>query len=82
MNNKIFKGLYIALAACAMIGFTACEDEPDKYEIGGGTPTIRYIRPVNVESADSILTGAYMDNSICIVGENLRSITKMLFNDQ
>ena len=82
MNNKIFKGLYIALAACSMIGFTACEDEPDKYEISGGTPTIRYIRPVNVESADSILTGAYMDNNICIVGENLRSITKMLFNDQ
>ena len=82
MNNKIFKGLYIALAACSMIGFTACEDEPDKYEISGGTPTIRYIRPVNVESADSILTGAHMDNNICIVGENLRSITKMLFNDQ
>ena len=82
MNNKIFKGLYIALAACSMIGFTACEDEPDKYEISGGKPTIRYIRPVNVESADSILTGAYMDNNICIVGENLRSITKMLFNDQ
>ena len=82
MNNKIFKGLYIALAACSMIGFTACEDEPDKYEISGGKPTIRYIRPVNVESADSILTGAYMDNNICIVGENLRCITKMLFNDQ
>ena len=82
MNNKIFKGLYIALAACSMIGFTACEDEPDKYEISGGKPTIRYIRPVNVESADSILTGAYMDNSICIIGENLRSITKMFFNDQ
>lgn len=82
MNNKIFKGLYLALAVCATIGFTACEDEPDKYEISGGTPTIRYIRPVNVESADSILTGAYMDNNICIVGENLRSITKMFFNDQ
>ena len=82
MNNKIFKGLYIALAACSMIGFTACEDEPDKYEISGGKPTIRYIRPVKVESADSILTGAYMDNNICIVGENLRCITKMLFNDQ
>lgn len=82
MNNKIFKGLYLALAVCATIGFTACEDEPDKYEISGGSPTIRYIRPVNVESADSILTGAYMDNNICIVGENLRSITKMLFNDQ
>ncbi|MBQ9357827.1 MAG: hypothetical protein IJT98_11145 [Prevotella sp.] len=82
MNNKIFKGLYLALATTAMIGFTACEDEPDKYEISEGSPTIRYIRPVNVEAADSIITGAYMDNNICIVGENLRSITKMFFNDQ
>jgi hypothetical protein len=62
--------------------FTSCEDEPDKYEISDGTPTIRYIRPVNIESADSILSGAFMDNNICIVGENLRSITKMFFNDQ
>lgn len=69
----------VALSACV---FTACEDEPDKYEISSGNPTIRYIRPLNVESADSLLTGAYMDNNICIVGENLRSITKMFFNDQ
>ena len=70
------------MVACAMLAVTSCEDEPDKYEISDGTPTIRYIRPVNVESADSLLTGAYMDNNICIVGENLRSITKMFFNDQ
>ena len=82
MNNKIFKGLSLVMVACAMLAVTSCEDEPDKYEISDGTPTIRYIRPVNVESADSLLTGAYMDNNICIVGENLRSITKMFFNDQ
>lgn len=77
--NSLF--LFAAVALSASV-FTACEDEPDKYEISGGNPTIRYIRPVNVESADSILSGAYMDNNICIVGENLRSITKMFFNDQ
>ena len=81
--KRIFKSLFLfsAVALTASV-FTGCKDEPDKYEITGGTPTIRYIRPVNVESADSLLTGAYMDNNICIVGENLRSITKMLFNDQ
>ena len=81
--KRIFKSLFLfsAVALTASV-FTGCKDEPDKYEISGGTPTIRYIRPVNVESADSLLTGAYMDNNICIVGENLRSITKMLFNDQ
>ena len=81
--NKISRWLVCtALITFNISLFTSCKDEPDKYEISGGTPTIRYIRPVNVESADSILTGAYMDNNICIVGENLRSITKMFFNDQ
>jgi hypothetical protein len=80
--KRIFNSLLLLSAIAASLAFTACEDEPDKYEISEGTPTIRYIRPVNIESADSILTGAYMDNSICIVGENLRSITKMFFNDQ
>ena len=61
---------------------TSCKDEPDKYEVTNGTPTIRYIRPVDIAMSDSLLTGAYMDNNICIVGENLRSITKMFFNDQ
>ena len=81
--KRIIKSLCLfATVALTASVFTACQDEPDKYEISGGNPTIRYIRPVNVESADSILTGAYMDNNICIVGENLRSITKMFFNDQ
>lgn len=79
ISQSLFALTALALAACA---FTACEDEPDKYEISDGTPVVRYIRPVSVESADSILTGAYMDNNICLVGENLRSITKMFFNDQ
>lgn len=77
--NKLFLLTALTLTAGA---FTSCEDEPDKYEVSSGTPTIRYIRPVGIENADSLIDGAFMDNGICIVGENLRSITKMLFNDQ
>ena len=80
--KRVINSLLLLSALAAPVAFTACEDEPDKYEISDGTPTIHYIRPVNVASADSLLTGAYMDNSICIVGENLRSITRMFFNDQ
>jgi hypothetical protein len=80
--KRLFNSLLLLSAFAVTAVFTACEDEPDKYKISGGHPTIRYIRPVNVETSDSILTGAYMDNNICIVGENLRSITKMFFNDQ
>ena len=80
--KRVINSLLLLSALAAPVAFTACEDEPDKYEISDGTPTIHYIRPANVASADSLLTGAYMDNSICIVGENLRSITRMFFNDQ
>lgn len=71
----------MALVA-AGAGFTSCEDEPDKYEVAGGTPTIDYVRPVDVASKDSLLTAASLDNTICIVGRNLRSVTKINFNDQ
>ena len=80
--KKAYNILFLFVALIAAVGFTACADEPDKYEVADGNPTIRYIRPVDVASADSLLTGAYMDNEICIVGENLRSIVEMYFNDQ
>ncbi len=81
--KRLFNSLFLLSAlALTTVVFTGCKDEPDKYEVSGGTPTIRYIRPVGIDGADSLLVGAYMDNNICIVGENLRSIVKMLFNDQ
>ena len=55
--NRISRGLLCAaLVACQAVLITSCKDEPDKYEITSGNPTIRYIRPVNIESADSLLT--------------------------
>lgn len=70
------------MAAFSGVALTACEDEPDKYETTGGTPTISYIRPVDYASRDSLLTSASLDQSICIVGNNLRSIVELYFNDQ
>ena len=87
INNKDMKKLLNSLFLLTALTlttsvFTGCKDEPDKYEVSDGNPTISYIRPLGTESADSLLTGAYMDNGICIVGNNLRSIVKMYFNDQ
>ena len=64
--NKILAVLALAAGFAAV----SCEDEPDRYRIAEGIPEVHYIRPVNVEAADSLLTGAYMDNMICMVGEN------------
>ena len=59
----------------------SCKDEPDKYESTGGTPTIYYIRPADINSKDSLLVQAGPQFVIAIVGENLRSIKQMFFND-
>lgn len=79
--NNIFKSLALMLVALPAL-FTSCEDEPDKYEIAGGQPVVSYIRPVEFASRDSLITEASMRQTICMVGENLRSITEMYFNDQ
>lgn len=60
----------------------SCEDQPDRFELACGTPTISYIRPLAAESADSLITGAYLSNNICLVGSNLKSIKEIIFNDQ
>ena len=83
MKIKNINGALFAVALVAVsAGFTSCEDEPDKYEVAGGTPTIDYVRPVDVASKDSLLTEASLNNTICIVGRNLKSVTKINFNDQ
>lgn len=70
------------LASCSGLALQSCEDEPDKFELTGGKPTIYYIRPANVEAKDSLLTAAAPSKTICIVGKNLTSISEMFFNDQ
>lgn len=76
------KALLLAGASIALASlFTACEDEPDRFRLADGKPTVYYVRPVDVAAADSLLDGAYMGNSICIVGENLRSVYQLDFND-
>lgn len=83
MKNTFLRiALYAATALTLGFGLSACEDEPDKFELADGKPTVYYVRPVNVEAADSLLTAAYMGNNVCIVGENLRSVYRLLFNDQ
>jgi hypothetical protein len=82
MNIKSNK--WILGAAALVLGCTAvsCEDEPDKFELTDGVPVVKFIRMTDPASADSLITGAYMESTICLVGENLTSIREMYFNDQ
>lgn len=83
MNTQKYFFRLLSLAALLTgLAVTACVDEPDRYQIADGEPVIHYIRSPYLATADSLITGAYMGNTIAIVGDNLRSIVKMYFNDQ
>lgn len=70
------------LVAAAGLSFSSCKDQPDAFELTDGIPTVKFIRLTDPESADSLITSAYLNKTICLVGENLTSIREMRFNDQ
>lgn len=80
MKNTIKTLLTLAFLAVMSVTFQACQDEPYKYEATDGVPTVYYIRPAGA-AQDTLLTSAYMQNSLCIVGDNLRSVYQIFFND-
>ena len=81
--NKLTRfGFFCALALTTGFAMTSCEDEPDKYEVADGVPTVRYIRSPYAASADSLITAATTGTTICLVGDNLRSIYELYFNDR
>ncbi len=78
MKKYIFNIVIILLTVAS---FSACSDDDDKGG-SGGTPVVRYVRPCDVEISDSLLSGAYLGERITIIGENLRGVNKIYFNDQ
>ena len=81
LQNKIPFSLFCLIGLVASFSMASCEDEPDKYEVAEGLPTVRYIRSPYAVSADSLITEASTGTTICLVGENLRSIYELYFND-
>lgn len=61
------------LASCTAI------DYPDRYKETKGIPEVSYIRYAD---RDVIISQASMDETICIVGNNLTSVHDIYFNDQ
>lgn len=93
--NRYKKGMFLTLAALMGVAvLTSCEDEPDKYEVADGKPTINYIRCLSSEvvgkndaedthyTNGELVTSASPQSTLCLVGENLRSVYEMYFNDK
>ena len=74
MNKYI--GILVGLAflsSCKSI------DYPDRYQETPGVPTVHFVRYAD---KDVVISQAAMEETICIVGDNLTSIHDIYFNDQ
>ena len=69
-------GILMGLALVA-----SCEslDYPDRFKETAGVPTVDFVRYAD---KDVVITQAAMEETICIVGENLTSVHDIYFNDQ
>jgi len=65
-----------------LVAIPACNDNPDAYEVASGKPTVSYVRIPDAVSADSLVSHAFMGTTIALVGQNLRSVKEVWFNDQ
>lgn len=70
--TAVLTGL-ILMASCESI------DYPDRYKETKGTPTVQFVRYAD---KDVVITQAYMEEVVCIVGDNLTSVHDIYFNDQ
>ncbi len=79
---KLYNWMSGAALLAAGLSLASCDDTPNAFELTDGVPTIKFVRTTDPAAADSLITGAFLDKTICIVGENLTSIREMYFNDQ
>lgn len=80
--KRINNIITVLLASAAMVaGVTSCDkaDYPDRYRATDGVPTIFGVRYCDT----GVFTEqAFMEETVCILGENLRSVHDVYFNDQ
>lgn len=71
----------LLLPALTLGMLASCEksDYPDRHRMTDGVPTVHSIR---YTQHDEYITQAYMGESICLLGDNLNSISELWFNDQ
>ena len=91
--DKYMKALLLAAVTLTGFSLTSCKDEPDKYEVASGKPTVYYIRCLSSEvvgqqddedtkyTNGELVESAYPSSTLCLVGENLRSVVEIYFND-
>ncbi len=91
--NQYTKGLLFAALAVAGLTLSSCKDQPDAYEVADGTPSVYYIRCLSTEVQNyndasdvhytngELVEKASPQSTLCLVGDNLRSVYELYFND-
>lgn len=76
---SIFGG--ILLTGAILTGVASCErvDYPDRVRLTEDAPAVHYVR---YTTQDVFIDQAYMDEVVCIVGDNLTSVREVWFSDQ
>lgn len=92
--SQYTKGLLFAALALAGLTLSSCKDQPDEYKVAGGKPTVNYIRCLSSEVHNNndaedmhytngeFVVEASPQSTLAIIGENLRSVYEVYFNDQ
>lgn len=85
MKKYIKSNIAKLLVLCVLLtgSLIGCESVDDgKYDMTSGLPQVHYVRLTDPAVADSLIVEAFMEQNICLIGENLRSIQEIYFNDQ
>lgn len=84
--TRYYKGFGLMLVTAISLTVTSCKDEPDKYEVADGLPTVNYIRCMssevkgNNDAADTHYTNGELveqaspQSTLALIGSNLRSV--------
>ena len=71
----------ILLIGALAMGVVSCTQDNDVAN-SSAQPVIKYIRAIESESADSLIVGGSMGQTIAIIGEGLEGVCDVQFNDR
>ena len=95
MYGKMKRRAVLLLSLCNVLFLlSSCKDQPDKYEVADGTPTVNYVRCLSSEVKNNndasdmhytngeLVIEASPQSTLALIGENLRSVYELYFNDR
>ena len=74
-----YTGILLGFVLLASCDAYKAVDYPDRFRETSGKPTVHFVRYAD---RDVVITQAAMEETICIVGDNLTSVHDIYFNDQ